>query len=67
MKHMSTASSGSLTLQRIKLGYALETRDTIMFEFYLGLPTYCTQGDNKVLRYSIFMYRRLGLLGAHRY
>ena len=35
---MSTASSGSLALQRVKLGYALEIRDGIVFEFYLGLP-----------------------------
>ena len=47
---MSTATSGSLALQRVKVGYALEIRDGIIFEFYLGLPLRVIK-----VRYSIFM------------
>ena len=36
--HMSPALSGSLVLQRIKLGDAIEIRDGIIFDFYPGLP-----------------------------
>ena len=35
---MSPAPSGSLVLQRIKLGDALKIHDGIIFDFYLGLP-----------------------------
>ena len=35
---MSPAPSGSLVIQCIKLGDALEIRDGIIFKFYLGLP-----------------------------
>ena len=35
---MSPVSSGSLAIQQDKLGYVLEIRDGIIFEFYLGLP-----------------------------
>ena len=35
---MSPAPNGSLALQSVKLSNALEIRDGIIFEFYLGLP-----------------------------
>ena len=35
LAHMSPAPSGSLT---VKLGDALEIRNKVVFEFYLGLP-----------------------------
>ena len=35
---MSSAPSGSLALQRTKLGVALEIRDAIIFDFVSGLP-----------------------------
>ena len=35
---MNPAASGSLALQHVKLGDALEIRNGITFEFYVGLP-----------------------------
>ena len=35
---MSPAPSGSLALYRIELADALEIRDALIFNFYLGLP-----------------------------
>ena len=35
---MSPTPSGSLALQRVKLGDALEIREGIIFDFYPGLP-----------------------------
>ena len=35
---MSPTLSGSSVLQRVKLGDALEIRNGIIFDFYLGLP-----------------------------
>ena len=35
---MSPALSGSLALQRIKLGVVLEIRDAIIFDFFSELP-----------------------------
>ena len=48
---MSPAPSGSLALQRIKLGDALEIRDAIIVDFYPGLP------------HTLYMQQLHGFLG----
>ena len=47
---MSPAPSGSLALQHIELGGALELPDAIIFDFYPGLP--------HILALSIFQRHR---------
>ena len=54
---MSSTLSGSLALQRVKLGDALEIRNGIIFDFYSGLPhLYIYIFIYMVRAYSVYIY-----------
>ena len=46
---MTPAPGGSLALQRIKLGDALEIHDGIIIEFYPGLPYIVSVNPERII------------------
>ena len=60
--HMSPAPSGSLVLQRVKLGDALEIRKGITFDFHPGLPHMGTIGITSMYMCLQVYYSYVGVL-----